>query len=194
MGKVVGFSLPRCWPFLWSVKPNTVGYSPKHAFSSCYRKSIEKISILFPKWAAKSESINPLLASRDSHFSLWCALQHIDLVTIKVIKSINTQERPGPPANLFLDIGKITCSLLLHLFRLLCLACWGGCNPVCPKRGCSELRERSIKSEWNLGQPFCKSLSASLKCWLSVLSFLPKKPPKLLIFSARRYQCNDCSH
>lgn len=189
MGKVVAFSLPICWPFLWSVKPNTVGYSLKHAFSSCYWKSVEKTSKLCPKWAAKNESINPLLAGRASYFSLWCALQHIETNTIKLI---NTQERPGSSTNLFHDIWKITCTLLLYLFQLLCLACWGGYNPAWPKCGHSESSERSIESEWNLGQPFCKSLSTLLKCWLSVLSFLPK--PHHLIFSARRYQCNDCSH
>lgn len=130
-----------------------------------------------------------LSASRASHFSLWRALQHTETNTIK---SINNQERPGSSTNLFHDIGEITCFLLLNLFQLLCLACWGGYNPVSSECGHSEPRERSMETKWNSGQPFCKSLSTSLKCWLSVLSLLPNRHH--LIFSARRYQCNDCSH
>lgn len=189
MGKVVGFSLPICWPFLWRVKTNAVGYSLKHAFSSCYWKSIEKTSKLCSDWAAENESANPPLAARANFFSLWCALQHTET---NVIKLTNTQERPGSSTNVFYDIGKITCTLLLYLFQLLWLASWGGYSPVWPKCGHSEPRERSIESEWNLGQPFRKSSSTLLKCWLGVLSCLPKT--HCLIFSARRYQCNNCSH
>lgn len=92
------------------------------------------------------------------------------------------------PQLIFPWYWEITCTLLL-LFLFLCLAFLGrwhsSLNQTRPRKG-------SIENKWNLGQPSYKSLSTLLKCWLCLLSFLPKRHH--LIFSARRYQCNNCSH
>lgn len=183
IGKVVGFSLPTCCTLfgVWSL---TLGYSQLHNFSSCHWINIEKTSKLCPKWVAKNESINALLPGRAIYFSLWCTLQHIKKSTIK---SVSTQ-RDLLPQLIFFWYWEITCTLLL-LLLFLCLAFSGRWHSSLTQ---TQPRKRSIGSKWNLGQPSYKSLSTLLKCWLWVLSFLPKRHH--LIFNTRRYQCNNCSH
>lgn len=183
MGKVVGFSLPTCCAFfgVWNL---TLGCSPLHTFSSCYWVNFEKTSKLYPKRVAKNESINVLLAGRAVYFSLWWALQHIKK---NMIKSISTQERTASSANFPPILGNYLHSSSPFSVPVPCfLGRWHSSLTQ------TWARKRSIESKWNLGQPFYKSLSTWLKCWCCALSFLPKRHH--LIFSARTYQCNNCSH